>query len=244
MFPLDSSTGPMPMCVGYVPVLCQVLPDGSMSYVPVEDNMCWQACHAAQWPQCPENQQQGPPCGYAPSSWSTSHYPASKVFAPRQEKKAMEGLGGSQKTTVILRNLPIECNRDMLMQLLDVEGFSGRYDFLHYPIDFHKRTGLGYAIVNMVNHNVAVDVRSHFEGFKSWPCPSDNICEVAWNTPHQGLMTHIERYRNSPLMHESVPETYRPILLENGIPQQFPPPTAQIRPPRIRHRKSGLPIKP
>jgi hypothetical protein len=233
--------------MGYMPVMYQVLPQGGMNFLPVEETMAWQgvnAAHSAQWTHFAERQQQGPSCGYPPGSWTLPSFPAPTGAALPQQTQATAVPTGSQNTTVILRNLPIEGDRETLMQLLDDEGFAGWYDFLHYPIDFNKRTGLGYAIVNMVNHDVALDVWKHFEGFNNWPSASDNVCEVAWNTPHQGLLTHIERYRNSPLMHESVPETYRPILLGNGIRKVFPAPTTQIRAPRIRHRKSGLPIKP
>jgi hypothetical protein len=216
-----------------------------MSFIPMEEAMSWQGVNAgnpAQWMHSPEMQQLGPSGGYPPGTWTLPSSPAPFVAASPQDK-ATNGRNCSQNTTVILRNLPMEGDRETVMRLLDNEGFEGWYDFLHYPIDFNKKSGLGYAVVNMVSHDVALNVFKHFEGFSRWPSPSDNVCEVAWNTPHQGLTTHIERYRNSPLMHASVPETYRPILLENGIRKGFPAPTSQIRAPRIRHRKSGLPIK-
>jgi hypothetical protein len=143
----------------------------------------------------------------------------------------------SEPTTIILRNCPLECTRDMLLKILDDEGFRGAYDFMHLPIDFQTKVGLGYAIVNMVSPSVALCARQHFNDFHNWAFPSDNRIEVDWNRPHQGLQAHIDRYRNSPLMHESVPEAYRPVLFENGGRVQFPAPTAKIRPPRIRHQK-------
>ena len=27
------------------------------------------------------------------------------------------------------------------------------------------------------------------------------VCRVTWSGPHQGLAAHVERYRNSPVMH-------------------------------------------
>ena len=29
------------------------------------------------------------------------------------------------------------------------------------------------------------------------------VCQVTWSGPHQGLDGHVERYRNSPVMHKS-----------------------------------------
>ena len=37
---------------------------------------------------------------------------------------------------------------------------------------------------------------------------SQKVCEVCWGNPLQGLGAHIVRYRNSPVMHQSVPDEY------------------------------------
>jgi len=145
---------------------------------------------------------------------------------------------GSGNTTVILRNLPTGCTRDVLLELLDDQGFFGKYDFVHLPIDFQTEVGLGYAIVNFVSHSVAMCVHDAFQTRRLNPCdPNDQVCEVAWNNPYQGLASHIDRYRNSPLMHPRVPETYRPVLFKNGVRIAFPEPTARIKAPRIRHQR-------
>lgn len=172
----------------------------------------------------------------------SSHRSKAKTCSVSPSCAQNQGACNEGATTVILRNLPKGCDRDMLLRILDYEGFSGGYDFLHMPIDFQTRASLGYAIMNLVSHDVALSIHKHFEGFSKWPFCSDNVCEVAWNSPHQGLMTHIDRYRNSPLMHPSVPETYRPVLFEHGIRVEFPAPTSRIRPPRIRHQKPGTSI--
>lgn len=145
--------------------------------------------------------------------------------------------GRKLPTTVILRNCPKDCSRDELLKLLDAEGFTGMYDFVHFPIDFQTRAGLGYALVNMVNHQVALGMWRHFTGFNRWPTASEEVCEVKWNSPHQGLAVHIERYRNSPLMHSSVPDAFRPAMFECGVRVPFPEPTSRIRPPRVRHQR-------
>merc|ERR1719199_2068109 len=54
-----------------------------------------------------------------------------------------------EMTTVIFRNIPCDCTRDMLTGTLDAEGFSAKYDFVHVPVNFQNRAGLGYALVNM-----------------------------------------------------------------------------------------------
>lgn len=141
------------------------------------------------------------------------------------------------KTTLILRNCPTDCGRDILLKVLDAEGFAGLYDFVHVPVEFHSSNVLGYSIVNMVSPSIAQRALKHFQGFDRWPSTESvtAACETAWNSPLQGLAAHVDRYRNSPLMHQSVPEQYRPILLRKGVRAAFPRPTTRVRAPRIRN---------
>lgn len=246
--------GSVAMCVGYIPSMIPmcyvVMPtvDNAMPWVDsnamqmqprqVDDNRQWQQ-HAPSVKHAPgrwSNHPQAAPTSKGQTSKSKpgkSHAVASKVGALASQQSA----GTSEATTVILRNLPVECTRDLLLQILDEQGFRRAYDFVHLPVDFQTKAPLGYALVNLVNGDMALRIQEHFRGFTKWPCSSDNVCEVAWNSPHQGLATHIDRYRNSPLMHASVPEAFRPVLLKNGVPVKFPAPTARIRAPRIRHQK-------
>ena len=62
---------------------------------------------------------------------------------------------------------------------------------------------------------------------------SRKVCSVRWGHPLQGLPAHIERFRNSPVMHESVPERCKPALFSGGRWVPFPPPTAAIRAPEV-----------
>lgn len=142
-------------------------------------------------------------------------------------------------TTVMLRNLPNNYTRAMLCELLDSEGFARQYDFMYLPIDFKSRASLGYAFVNLVSPSVAERFRDTFNGYSKWLLPSRKVCGVNWSGPHQGLAAHIERYRNSPVMHEAVPDPYKPIILSDGVRIPFPLPTRSLRQPRIRHHQSA-----
>lgn len=130
---------------------------------------------------------------------------------PKDEKNQEQG-----KTTVMLRNLPNNYTRSMLLNLLEKQGFVGRFDFLYLPCDFQRKANLGYAFVNMVNCQAVEDLWKTFDGFKGWALPSAKVCEVRWSGPHQGLEAHVERYRNSPVMHKSVPDEYRPVIFVDG----------------------------
>lgn len=158
---------------------------------------------------------------------------------PQLDEPIDEMQESEEMTTVIFRNIPRDCTRDMLTNTLDAEGFSSKYDFVHVPVNFQNRAGLGYALVNMVDNDAALQAREHFTGFEGW-CGStveQEKCEVGWSSPNQGLTAHIERYRNSPMMHESVPEQCRPALFKDGKLVSFPEPTKRLRPPRVRHQK-------
>merc|ERR1711924_370716 len=69
-------------------------------------------------------------------------------------------------------------------------------------------------------------------GYCSWEIPSQKVCEVGWSNKHQGLAEQIRRYRNSPVMHDSVPDEYKPMLFRKGIRQDFPAPTQMLKRPK------------
>lgn len=139
------------------------------------------------------------------------------------------------KTTVMFRNVPNDYTRSMFLALLDNEGFTHQYDFVYLPIDFSSKSGFGYAFINLISTPIAERFRTHFDGFSDWELPSYKLAEVTWSTPSQGLATHIERYRNSPVMHEGVPDEFRPVLYKDGVRVPFPLPTKLIKAPRVRH---------
>mmetsp|Transcript_34987 Transcript_34987/g.81160 ORF Transcript_34987/g.81160 Transcript_34987/m.81160 type:complete len:420 (+) Transcript_34987:76-1335(+) len=138
-----------------------------------------------------------------------------------------------EKTTLMLRNLPNDYTRSMLLELLDVSGFISRYDFVYLPTDFSRRAGLGYAFVNMVTAADAQLVRGVLEGFRQWSVPSSKVCSVGWSSECQGLDANIERYRNSPIMHNSVPDEFKPVILSGGVRIPFPRPTRKPRKPDL-----------
>lgn len=141
---------------------------------------------------------------------------------------------GKQRTTVMLRNMPNNYSRSMLLELLDAEGFAGQYDFLYLPMDFQSRASLGYAFINFSSSDAAASFWNTFDGYSNWAIPSRKVSGVSWSGPHQGLEAHIERYRNSPVMCESTPDEYKPILFDRGMRVPFPAPTRRIRAPRVR----------
>jgi hypothetical protein len=141
-------------------------------------------------------------------------------------------------TTIMLRHLPADFTRGMLLELLDSRGFANSYDFVYLLFDFGKWHTFGYAFVNLTSHQEALRTWQCFSGFTDWPLAktgSPKACEVCWGNPIQGLAAHVERYRNSPVMHKDVPEEFRPLLFADGVRIEFPAPTKRIRLPRLKH---------
>lgn len=155
------------------------------------------------------------------------------VSSPHAERRQNQGRAKSDTTytTVMLRNLPNDYTRDMLLEFLDTRGFIGCYDFAYLPVDFKRKAGLGYAFVNFITHEDAERAKRDLQGFSDWKVYSQKVLQVAWSTPLQGLAANIDRYRNSPVMHPDVPDEFRPLLFNSGRPVPFPPPTRHIPPP-------------
>jgi hypothetical protein len=163
----------------------------------------------------------------------TSH-PASE---DGEDSRHSDGKVCEDRTTVMMKNLPNNYTGKMLMELLEDEGFAGSYDLLYLPIDFHSNTGLGYAFLNLIDPDIAERFCTHFTGFSKWRVGSEKVSIVTWSDTLQGLQAHIERYKNSPVMHESVPEEHKPMLFQGSKQVAFPPPTKKIRAPRRWHRR-------
>lgn len=154
--------------------------------------------------------------------------------AAASARVAAMGIDTASCTTVMLRNLPKNLTQVAVLQTLENHGFSALYDFVYLPVDFQKMVSFGYAVVNFVTHEAAERAMQYFTGFTEWPMPSRKACTTVWNTPCQGLAAHIERYRDSPLMHPTVAPEFKPMIFSHGSPMTFPLPTKQLKaPPRL-----------
>jgi len=151
-----------------------------------------------------------------------------------QEEAESDPAESGPKTTVMLRNVPNNYSRTMLLNLINTEGFAGEYDFVYLPMDFKSHASLGYAFVNLVTPEKAAAFWTAFDGFNKWKVASQKVCSVSWSCPYQGLEAHIERYRNSPIMHSDMPDEYKPIVFRNDQRVPFPAPTKKLKAPRMR----------
>jgi hypothetical protein len=148
-----------------------------------------------------------------------------------------------RQTTVIIRHLPKSCKLAEVLNALNAEGFQGFYDFVHVPVDFVSEMSLGYALVNFVDAAKSMLFLNNLQRIKesnAWVphCIfSDEQCHADFSTELQGLKAQVERYRNSSVMHASVPQGYKPALFRNGWQVAFPPATQRIKAPRVRKNK-------
>jgi len=203
----------------------------------------WQCVNGYYWIPMPSDVKMGMHSMCIASNPSQLHGPHTvqdlKKAAPWNVAKNMSSIASAPvteetQTTVMLKGLPESLTRSTMMQLLNAEGFCGSFNFLYVPIDFKKCKNLGYAIVNLASPTEALRFCKHFEGYSSWNVASNIICTVAWCSPQQGVEAQVERYRNSPVMHESVPAEWRPLMLAHGRPIAFPAPTMKIKAPKLK----------
>lgn len=156
--------------------------------------------------------------------------------APRPLQQQQKQQKTTAQTTVMMRNLPNNYTRDMLLDMLEIEGFSAVVTFLYLPMDFDRHANLGYAFVNLVDEVAADHFWQAFDGFSRWSLPTAKVCQIRWSGPHQGHQAHVDRYKNSPVMHASVPDEFKPMVFENGVRLAFPPPSRKLRPPVMRQK--------
>lgn len=107
-------------------------------------------------------------------------------------------------------------------------------------MDFDRRCNLGYAFLSLISHAEALRFKTAFHGFSAWPGhTSQKVAQVQWSVAGKDAEDYVARYRNSPVMHESIPDECRPLLLQGGVPVAFPAPTRPlVQPKKVRRAKT------
>jgi hypothetical protein len=137
------------------------------------------------------------------------------------------------RTSLLLRNLPDGFMRSEVMDMFRAQGLATNVDFLYTPGSIKLKQSCGYAFVNFTTADAARECLEKMHGY-SWGAPGGKVCEVTWCEDHQGLDSHVERHRNSTIMHDSVDDEYKPALFSNGFRIPFPIPSKKLRKPRLR----------
>lgn len=168
---------------------------------------------------------------------STASGESSAAEDDEQESSDTASASFSVQTTVMMRNLPNNMTCEQFLKIIDKHGFTNSLSFVYLPIDFKSRRGLGYAFVDLKNGEAAESFFSFFQGFDNWEMRSLKVCEATWSSV-QGVESHVDLYRNSPVMHESVPEMFKPMLFMDGQRIPFPAPTKRVKAPRQWSRRN------
>ena len=161
-------------------------------------------------------------------------------------------------TSLIIQELGW-CSFQDLREFIDSEGFQGTYDFLYLglptafeqlrrceslcmgqprylPMKLQLGIPFGHAFLNFVTPEIAKDFREHVDGLafrgKRLKVGSQLL---------QGKEALIARYRNSPVMHESVAKQWKPTLFQLGEEMAFPRPTKHVKPPKCRACRNKMP---
>lgn len=171
------------------------------------------------------------------TSTNSGRSSATSIISCAGDAEAEIGNVADERTTVMMCNIPNNLSRTRLLMLVDEEGFEGCYNLAYLPVDLKHKVGLGYAFMNFVTHEAAEAFAQHFDGFQKWGMASEKRCAVKWSDVLQGLDDHVARYRDCPVMHESVADEFKPVLYKDGVRIPFPEPTKKIRAPRPWSRR-------
>jgi len=165
--------------------------------------------------------------------------PAMHGYYSKDEILETDRVAEEYRTTVMMKNIPNKYTQESVMSLIHSKGFKAAYDFLYLPIDFRSRSNMGYAFINFCTPTDAQDFVKAFTGFSGWLFNSVKVCQIAWSRPYQGLAAHIDRYRNSPTMHSTIPNEFKPAIFFAGQRLPFPAPTRPITSPKRRDVRGG-----
>jgi len=168
------------------------------------------------------------------NSVSCTSSPASVASSVSGETQFAPLCEDSRNTTVIMKDLPDDYTREQLLETLGTQEVVTHINFLYLPIDFGKGTNFGYALINFVTSEDAQCFITDFQCFCDWSVASLKVAHVEWSGERQGVDGLIERYRNSAMMHKSVVDEAKPIVLQDGVRTSFPAPTKAVKPLRVR----------
>jgi|Transcript_116363 hypothetical protein len=165
------------------------------------------------------------------SHFSHQENQSKKSDSSKQPKAVIEERPQPQ-TTVMIRNLVETCTRQMLLDFLNHQGFEKQFDMVYLPLKFCSKLCFHYAFVNFTTEEVTKRFIKDLQGYKGAEAFGEQACDISMSVDNQGLAAAIKRYRNSPVMHPSVPDECKPLIFKDGKPIPFPPPTKNIRKPR------------
>lgn len=135
-------------------------------------------------------------------------------------------------TTLVIKMLPDDFDRDMVAESLNRLGFGGGFDFLYVPFNLWEGVPVAYGFCNMRTHEGALMLKETLHGHK-WP-GSEKTCEVAW-ARSQGYYENVEFYRNNSVNHPEIEQNRKPMIYDqNGRPHTICT-TRRVKPPKVKN---------
>lgn len=129
----------------------------------------------------------------------------------------------------MIRCLPQSWMQCDLVELLVQKGFAGLFNLVYLPMNFRNGKNFSYAFLNMVDNASASKLFETLHGLDV----GSSVIECLWSSC-QGFEANVERYRNNPVMHDTVPLELKPAVYDRkGHQVTFPSPTKHIPKPRI-----------
>ena len=123
---------------------------------------------------------------------------------------------------LIMSHDPRNVDRAMLMEFLERQGLLFQIDCLYLPIQIRNNMNNTYAILGFTSPVVARKCMD-MSGVVSWGTDAAHVVAVEPAIKFSDCESFIARFRNSPMMHNLVPDEFKPILLRDGVRIPFPP---------------------
>jgi hypothetical protein len=121
----------------------------------------------------------------------------------------------NEVTTLMVRGIPCSFSKDTLLNLLDNNGFTGRYDFFYLPRASNTGSNLGYAFINFVDHESAEQCTLKFHGVPLDPTRSLKVCSMS-PADIQGLANLKKHFRRTAVSRGS----RGPVFVKGPSPQK------------------------
>jgi hypothetical protein len=170
--------------------------------------------------------------------WPSEADRAGQAASSAQDQQPPDDDDDEIKTTLMVRDLPADLSQTAFVQDFRDIGYAGLFDFVYMPMNFRNPgSSFGYAFINFTSHGHALSIMNLFaSGELQGSCQG---WSAMWSS-NQGSCANVERYRNSPLMHNLVPAECKPAMFGNtGQQVAFPPSTRSIPKPRV-HRPTAV----
>lgn len=102
---------------------------------------------------------------------------------------------GSDKTTVMVRNIACRFTEQDVRQILDEEGLAGTYDSVHVPESFSKGANRGYAFVSFFSPLHVLMCTERLSGRKFGCSSTVKLCQVSMAHTQGTLPSHARKTR-------------------------------------------------